>query len=114
MPAQLALGLSRRKPLKFPNIGANCPSKLRGEALALRRDAAFWTVALHSTGEGPVPGRAPPNQAVWTSEIQINRSIALRGRRRALRKGATSFPLCAGSGTASFPRPMADQHCSAK
>jgi hypothetical protein len=59
----LAIGLSRRKPLKFPNIGANCPSKLRGEALALPRDAAFWTAALHSTGEGPVPGHAPPNQA---------------------------------------------------
>jgi hypothetical protein len=61
------MGLSRRKPLKLPNIGANCPSKLRGEALALPRDAAFWTAALHSAGEGPVPGRAPPNQAVWTS-----------------------------------------------
>jgi hypothetical protein len=52
----LAIGLSRRKPLKFPNIGANCLSQFRGEALALPRDAAFWTAALHPAGEGPVPG----------------------------------------------------------
>jgi hypothetical protein len=38
------------------HIGANCLSKLRGQALALPRDAAFWTAALHSAGEGPVPG----------------------------------------------------------
>jgi hypothetical protein len=50
----LTLGLSRRKPLKFPNIGANCQSKFRGEAPASLREAAFWTAALHPAGEGPV------------------------------------------------------------
>jgi hypothetical protein len=40
----------------LPNIGANCLSKFPGEAPALPLDAAFWTAALHSAGEGPVPG----------------------------------------------------------
>ena len=43
------------------------------------RDAAFWIAALHSAGEGPVPGRARPNQAVRSRAplIDFNRRPAL-------------------------------------
>jgi hypothetical protein len=86
----LALGLSRRKPLKFPNIGANCQSKFRGEAPALPRDVAFWTAVLHPAGEGPVPGTG----FAALSTLLITRISKAIGHDLTMSPGTTSL-MCA-------------------